>query len=104
MANPENIEKHKFKKGDKRINRKGRPRVLPDLKEKIAEMLSEEKSGITGLDAIIKALLAKAAKGDTRAAQELLDRYYGKSLQKMEAEHKGEIIITRKIINGNNRD
>ena len=99
MANPENIEKHKFKKGQSG-NPNGRPRVLPDLKEKIAEMLSEEKSGITGLDAIIKALLAKAAKGDTRAAQELLDRYYGKSVQKTDINLESGRMEIKLIVHG----
>jgi hypothetical protein len=87
-----------FKKGDERINRKGRPK-LPDLKEAIAKILAEDKDGKTALDAILAALRAKAAKGDVRAAQELLDRGFGRSKQTIE--HSGiafenvEIIIKK---------
>jgi hypothetical protein len=79
MPNPENIVKHKFKKGQTG-NPKGRPK-LPDLKEAMAKVMAEEKDGMTALEAILKALRMKAAKGDVRAAQELLDRGYGKALQ-----------------------
>jgi hypothetical protein len=99
MPNLENLENRKpFKKGDERINRKGRPK-LPDLKEAMAKLLAEEKDGKTALDAILAALRAKAAKGDVRAAQELLDRGFGRSKQTIE--HSGiafenvEIIIKK---------
>ncbi len=36
---------------------------------------------MTALDAVLKALRNKAIKGDVRAAQELMDRAYGKSTQ-----------------------
>lgn len=78
---------------------KGAPK-LPELKEVIAEILNEEKSGTTALQAVIKALLTRATKGDVRAAQELLDRYYGKATQKTDMDIKGELKIIRKIING----
>jgi hypothetical protein len=63
----------------------GRPK-LPDLKEAIAKVMAEEKDGMSALEAILKALRMKAAKGDVRAAQELLDRGYGKAMQKIEQE------------------
>jgi ferritin-like metal-binding protein YciE len=68
-----------FKKGQSG-NPKGRPK-LPDLKEAIAKVLANEKDGITALEEILKALYSKAKKGDVRAAQELLDRGFGKSSQ-----------------------
>jgi hypothetical protein len=71
--------KPRFKKGESG-NPKGRPK-LPDLKEAMAKVMAEEKDGMTALEAILKALRMKAAKGDVRAAQELLDRGYGKALQ-----------------------
>ena len=86
-----------FKKGDQRINRKGRPPVLPDLKHIIAKILSEKKNDITGLEAIIRSMLIKAVKGDTRAAQELLDRYYGKATQPIDHTSAGERINPIKI-------
>lgn len=90
MPNPENIEPYKFKKGQSG-NPNGRPK-LPDLSEAIAKVLAEEKDGMTALDAILAALRAKAAKGDVRAAQELLDRGFGKSKQFMDVTTGGETI------------
>ena len=102
MANPQNIEKHKFKKGQTG-NPNGRPRVLPELKEVIVKILSEEKTnekGVTmsGLDAIVKALHAKAAKGDVRAAQELFDRYYGKVVTNIDVKSGDEPLKPTRIV------
>jgi hypothetical protein len=79
VANPENIKQHEYKPGQSG-NPAGRPK-MPDLSEAIAKILNEEKDGKTALDAILAALRAKAAKGDVRAAQELLDRGFGKATQ-----------------------
>jgi hypothetical protein len=81
--------KPRFKKGESG-NPKGRPK-LPDLKEAIAKVMAEEKDGMSALEAILKALRMKAAKGDVRAAQELLDRGYGKAMQKIEQENTHKI-------------
>ena len=59
----------------------GRKRELPELSKLLAEVLGEEKDGITAGEAILKALRAKATKGDVRAAEVLLDRAYGKAKQ-----------------------
>lgn len=75
-------------------NPNGRPKKLPDLQKLLAEVLGEEKDGRTAAQAILMALRAKAAKGDVRAAQVLLERGYGKPL-----ENEGqatEIVITVK--------
>ena len=90
------IEQHKFKKGQTG-NPNGRPK-LPDLKDAMAKVLAEEKDGMNALEAILKALRAKASKGDVRAAQELLDRGFGKSKQQIE--HTGDAFenVTIEII------
>ena len=72
-------KKTQFKKG-RSGNPKGRPK-LPDLKEALQNVLGESKDGKTALDVIFLALRAKAAKGDVRAAELLMDRAYGKSKQ-----------------------
>lgn len=72
-------------------NPKGRPK-LPDLKAAVAKVLAEEKDGVSALEAVLMALRAKAAKGDVRAAQELLDRAFGKSKQVMDVVSNGETI------------
>jgi hypothetical protein len=77
---PKNLKP--FKKGvDPRRNLDGRPPVLPELREALAKVLAEEQNGITALEAILKTLRNKALKGDTRAIQEILDRYFGKVKQ-----------------------
>jgi hypothetical protein len=78
MANEKNL-KH-FKKGETG-NPNGRPRKLPALDRLMADVLGEEKDGITAGEAILKALRSKATKGDVRAAEVLLDRAYGKPKQ-----------------------
>jgi hypothetical protein len=59
----------------------GRPK-LPELHTLLANVLGKEnKDGLTAAEEILLALHAKAKKGDTRAAELLLDRGYGKPKQ-----------------------
>lgn len=83
MANKlDNLKKAvPFTKNDPRINKEGRPKKLPELDKLLADVLGEEKDGITAAEAILKALRAKATKGDIRAAEVLLERGYGKAKQ-----------------------
>ena len=80
----------------------GRPPKLPELDKLLADVLGEEKDGLTAAEAILKALRAKAAKGDIRAAEVLLDRAYGKAKQALEMSGKDggpmSITITREVI------
>lgn len=96
MPKPENIVKHRFKKGETG-NPHGRPPVLPELKTAIAKLLSEKSGDYTALDAILKALFKRAMSGDVRAAQELLDRGFGKSQQLIDMTTAGEKLNTFKI-------
>lgn len=84
MPNPQNIEPHKMKKGETR-NPNGRPRKLPELHVLLAEVLGEQtKEGLTAAEEILRAIYARARKGDTRAAELLLDRAYGKPKQSID--------------------
>jgi hypothetical protein len=84
MPKPENIIPHKFKKGQTG-NPKGRPRKLPELSVLLADVLGEQtKEGLTAAEDILRAMYARARKGDTRAAELLLDRAYGKPKQSID--------------------
>ena len=91
MPNPENLEPHKFKKGQSG-NPKGRPKKIPEIDKLLADVLGEEKNGTIAAEAILKALLSKATKGDVRAAEVLLDRAYGKARQYLDHSTLGEKI------------
>jgi hypothetical protein len=65
-------------------NPNGRPKKLPDLDRLMEKIMGEEKDGITAVEAILKRLRQKAAQGDTKAANALLDRAYGKPKQRTE--------------------
>jgi hypothetical protein len=84
------IEPHKFPKG-KSGNPNGRPKKLPELDKLIADVLGEEKDGITAAEAILKKLRAMAAAGNIRAAELLLDRGYGKAKQQVDLKAEAEI-------------
>jgi len=88
--NPNTENLRPFKKGQSG-NPNGRPK-LPDLREAMAKVLAEEKDGMSALEAILKALRVKATKGDVRAAQELLDRGFGKAKQSVDVTTNGESI------------
>ena len=64
-------------------NPKGRPK-LPDINEALAEALANEKNGKTMLQQILDSMIAKALKGDVRAADFLISRGYGKADQRIE--------------------
>ena len=87
--NPNHMKNLKpFKKGDARINRKGAPKKLPELDVLLANLLGDEKNGMTAATAILQAMFAKALKGDVRAAELLMDRAYGKAKQTIDGEIK----------------
>lgn len=61
-------------------NPNGRPKKLPKIDDLLAEVLGEDENS-NEARAILEALLAKAKKGDTKAAEILLDRAFGKPKQ-----------------------
>jgi hypothetical protein len=83
MANIENLKP--FKPGnDDRRNLKGAPKKIPSLDLLLADVLGDiNNEGIEVAREIIVALVAKAIKGDTRAAEIILDRAYGKASQNL---------------------
>lgn len=85
---------HKMKKGQT-LNPNGRPKKLPQLDKLLDDVLGEEKDGLTAAEAILKALRSKAAKGDIRAAEILLDRAYGKARQIVDVEAS---VTTKKAV------
>jgi hypothetical protein len=80
-----------FPKG-KSGNPKGRPKKLPALDVLMAEVLGEEKDGMSAAKAILAKLRQKAAAGDVRAAEILLDRAYGKAKQSLEVTDRTIIV------------
>jgi hypothetical protein len=74
-------------------NPNGRPKKLPDLDKLMAEILGPNKEGRDGMEIIIEALLKKAAKGDVKAAELLLNRGYGKARQFISMNHEGGVNI-----------
>lgn len=87
---PENLKR--VPKGGPSPNPKGRPRKLPELDKLLADVLGEEKDGIEAAKVILMALRKKAAGGDVRAAEVLLDRAYGKAKQQMDITTQGQAI------------
>lgn len=62
-------------------NPNGRPRKLPSIDKMLSDILGSEEDTDSEAHAVLRALLLKAKKGDTKAAEILLDRAYGKAKQ-----------------------
>ena len=90
-----------FKKGQSG-NPKGRPRKIPQRDALLADVLGEEKDGVTAAQAILMALRSKATKGDVRAAEVLLDRAYGKPKQDISASLSANMVTV--VVNGQPRN
>lgn len=91
MANEQNLKP--FKQGDdERRNLKGRPKNLPKLDVLLVEVLGNEDDDDSEAKKILAALLKEAKSGNTKAAEILLDRAYGKSAQTLDLTTKGESI------------
>ena len=88
----------RWKKGESG-NPGGRPKKLPELSKLMADILGDEKNGLTTAERILKAIEAKALRGDIKAAEMLLDRGYGKPKQTQETNitSSGPLVIIRTI-------
>jgi hypothetical protein len=86
------------RKGEPSRNPHGRPKKLPQIDKLLADVLGEEKDGVTAADAILRKLRAMAAQGNIRAAEILLDRAYGKAKQQMDITSGGNPVPIPQII------
>jgi Family of unknown function (DUF5681) len=64
-------------------NVKGRPKDI-EIKRLLTEALSDERDGITAAQAIIRAMIVRAIKGDVKAAEMLFNRLFGTPKQQLE--------------------
>ena len=79
MANPSSLKP--FKKGDKRASEAGKKSKRKGIDEKLRELASKKKKGITLDQAINLKLIELAENGDMQAIREYMDRCYGKPKQ-----------------------
>lgn len=68
------LAQYQFKKGQSG-NPTGKPSLLKEILNKV---LLEEKNGMTGVEAIFRAHLTKAVKGDVASARMILEYKFGK--------------------------
>ena len=73
-GNPNKIKGQGFHTNPERINKKGRPTILPEIKELMLNTMGGHHA-----EDILNAIRARAKKGDIRAAEFLFDRCYGKN-------------------------
>jgi hypothetical protein len=89
-----------FTKGDKRINRAGRPRVpksAVELNKLIDEIAAEDVVNPTTGEQVqrIKAMLRSLMTGrDSRGKVHILDRRYGKVAEKVDLTSNGETLMS----------
>lgn len=95
MANEQNLKP--FKKGDKRINRKGRPKDFAGVRQ-LAQTIAHEdiSDGMTVTEAILRKW---AGSKDPRLQLQFMEVAFGKVPQPTENKHEGtfthEIIVRR---------
>ena len=99
MPNPENIEKHEFKKGESG-NPNGRPkgsrnrstiaRQWLEVNQNLKNPLTGENETMSQEDLMTLALIKKAREGDVAAYKALMDSGYGAPVQQIE-QHNVEI-------------
>jgi len=111
MPNPENIEPHKFQKGESG-NPNGRPKGVRNRSTLVREWLEvkqKAKNPITGQtedleqqDLMTLALIKKAREGDVQAYRELMDSAHGKIEQKTDITSQGQKVFQVSILDAGN--
>jgi len=114
MSNQQEQEKNsktpsgKFKKGDPRINREGRPKGSRDFKTKFYEFLdklAEEQDIDRGKleDKMYETYYKKIVDGENTILKDVFNRVYGKPTQHVDTTTKGEKVkhseVTVQIVN-----
>ena len=85
-----------FEKGDKNINRNGRPKGTKNFSTLVDETIKEiaDEEGITQQQAwrvLIKRAYKESKGGNVQFYKDLMDRYYGKPKEKVEVEAGDDI-------------
>jgi hypothetical protein len=89
MANADNLVGHGFDKNPSRINKKGRPKKLPELDQLIIELLGE-RGKESRMREILCSLIELAVGGNLRAAEMILTRAYGKPKETVDITTNGK--------------
>lgn len=79
-------------------NPNGRPKKLPKLDLLLVEVLGNEDDDNSEAKQILASLLKEAKSGNTKAAEILLDRAYGKSAQTLDLTTKGESFNIKEVV------
>jgi hypothetical protein len=96
MPNAQNLVGHGFDSKPERINKKGRPKKLPELDALIVELLGERKVGESRMREVLASLIEQAVGGNLRAAEIVLTRAYGKPKEHVEITSNGETFERQK--------
>jgi hypothetical protein len=94
MANEQNLKP--FKKGDARINRKGRPKSFDELRalaKLIANEKIESKDGKTAMSRIELIMRQWAASGNDKLARAFVEYAYGKVQDELSVDVQGKIKV-----------
>jgi uncharacterized protein DUF5681 len=84
----------RWQKGQPSPNPGGRPHktALTDaIREQLAQVDAKDKAGRTNAEVVAAALIAKAKRGDVRAASEIADRVEGKPSQSLNLQGRMEV-------------
>ena len=97
MANAQNLVGHGFDSKPERINKKGRPKRLPELDRLLIELLGE-KAGVSRMRELLSSLIELAIGGNIRAADLILTRAYGKPKESIDLTSNGEAVRQKTTI------
>ena len=91
MANPDPKTDHltPFKKGDKRINRSGRPKNFDKLR-KLAIKIAAEEAANTGMTRVELMLTAMASSKNAQDRKLFLEYAFGKVKEEIDVKNSGE--------------